>query len=181
MRSIPFFCGLAAVAAVTILSPHAALADGASALAQAAITSYKQTSYHTTFTAKSGAVIEGDIVNPDRSRVVGNGMEMITVGGSMYMKHNGAWSKIPGVDPMKLQRDPLKAFADAKGKFAVVDLGPKVVGGASLHAYQVTNLATRAVTSVYVDTAGRISRIESATGVTTISKFGEAVSIEAPM
>ncbi len=181
MRSFPLFCGLAAVAAVTVLFPHAALADGASALAQAAIMSYKQKSYHTTFTEKSGGVIEGDIVNPDRSRVVGNGIEMITVGGSMYMKHNGAWSKIPGVDPMKLQRDPVKALADAKGKFAVVDLGPKVVGGAPLHAYQVTNLATKSVTSVYVDTAGRIARIETANGVTTMSRYGEAVSIEAPM
>lgn len=59
----------------------------------------KQSFYHTTLTEKSGEVIEGDIVNPDRSRVITKGGELITVAGTSYLKRNGAWTKIPGLDP----------------------------------------------------------------------------------
>lgn len=82
---------------------------------------------------------------------------------------------------MKLQRDQLHTMADAKRRFTVDDLATRVVAGAALHAYRVTNIATKAIDSVFVDSQGRIARIESANSVTQLSNFGEAVTIVAPM
>jgi len=108
-------------------------------------------------------------------------MEVIAIDQTMYMKQNGTWRKFAGVDVMKSQSNPLQALAAAKGKFTVDDLGPRVVGGAPLHAYKVTNLETKKTDSLFVDGGQRIVRIESGQDVIEMSKFGEPITIVAPM
>jgi len=91
------------------------------------------------------------------------------------------WTKYPGVDVMQTQTDPLKAFAAKAADYQVDDLGMKLVDGATLHAYRTTNLKKKYLAMMYIDGSGRIVRMETGTMVMVMSKFGEAVTIVAPM
>ncbi len=173
--------GLVAITAWTAACMLPARADAPDSLKQALLTSLKQTSYHMTMVTPASGTIEADVVTPDRMHMHVKNMEMIVIGRTTYMKQNGTWRKFPGVDLMKAQANPLQSLAASNGQFTVDDLGPKVIGGAALHAYRVTNNKTKKVASVFVDGSDRIARIETGADVVTMSRFGEAVTIVAPM
>lgn len=179
MRTLTVLMVLAATGTV-IATSSVARADVESVLTQAAITTAKQTSYHTTTTNKSGEVTEGDFLKPDRLRMKGKGMEMIAVGKTTYIRRNGKWTTMPGLNLMSVENGPLNMLAAAKGKFKIDDLGMKAIDGTQLHSYRVTTKATGFVSVIFVDGAGRIARIESGGSVMRLSNFGEAVTIVAP-
>jgi hypothetical protein len=106
---------------------------------------------------------------------------MIVIGQTTYVKQNGAWRKFPGVDLLGTQTNPLQNLAASNGKFTVDDVGRKVIDGTSLHGYRVTNQKTKRIAFVFVDGSDRIARIESGRSIMTISKFGEPVTIVAPL
>ena len=183
MRHLSSPAGLLATVAFAAACRLSAQADAPSDLKQALETSLKQTSYHMTMVTPASGTIDADVVNPGRMHMLmkKQNMEVIVIDQTMYMKQHGTWRKYPGVDPMHTQRNPLQSLAAAKGKFTVDDLGPKVIGGAALHAYRVTNIAKKSVATVFVDGSDRIARIEAGADVIQMSKFGEAVTIVAPM
>jgi hypothetical protein len=141
----------------------------------------KLTSYHMTLITPEQGTVEADVINPGRMHMSMKNMEIIVVNQSMYMKQDGAWKKYPIDDDLYMQTDPFKRLAADAGTYTVDDLGMKVVGGTPLHAYRSTSLKTHHVSTLYLDAGDRIVRIESGTMAMTMSKFGEAVSIVAPM
>lgn len=173
--------GLLATIAFTAICTGSAQADAPGALEQAMLNTLKQPSYHMTMVTPASGTIEGDVVNPGRTHVVMKNAEMIVIDQTTYMKLNGTWRKFPGLDLMKAQANPLQSLAASKGKYTVDDLGPKTVDGAVLHGYRTTNLAKKTTATLFVDGSGRIVRIESGAAVIKMSKFGEAVTIVAPM
>jgi hypothetical protein len=180
MRYFSKITGLVATLAFAAMCAGLALADGSSALKDALVATMKLTTYHMTMTSPQG-VVEADVINPGRMHVKMKDGEMIVVDKTMYMKQAGVWTKYPGVDVMQTQTDPLKAFAAKAADYQVDDLGMKLVDGATLHAYRTTNLKKKYLAMMYIDGSGRIVRLETGTMVMVMSKFGEAVTIVAPM
>jgi hypothetical protein len=168
---------VALIAACTV----AARADAPATLKQALLTTMKLPTYHMTMVSPVNGTIEADVANPGRMHITMKNMEMIVIDGTMYMKQGGAWRKFPGVDIMKTQSNPLQALAANKDNFTVDDLGTMTIDGAALHAYRTTNVRTKSVGTVYVDGSMRIVRIEAGQMVMKMSKFGEPVTIAAPM
>lgn len=174
------FTGLLASALAGICAT-AALADGTDTLKNALIMTMKQTSYHITMVTPGQGTTTGDVINPGRMHMTMKDAEIIVIDKTMYMKQGGSWTKVPGVDIMQTDSDPLKAFAAKIADYTVDDLGMKVIDGASLHAYRTTRPKEHYVSTIYIDSSGRIVRIESGTMSFTMSNFGESVSIVAPM
>jgi hypothetical protein len=181
MRYFSNLSGLVATIAFTMMCTGLALADGTSVLKNALVTTMKLPSYHMTMVTPVQGTVEADVINPGRMHMTMKGAEIIVVGQTMYMKQGGAWRKYPGVDVMQTQTDPFKKLAAEAGTYTVADVGMKVVGGVPMHAYRSTSLKNHNVATLYVDGGGRIVRMETGTTVMTMSKFGEAVSIVAPM
>jgi hypothetical protein len=55
------------------------------------------------------------------------------------------------------------------------------LGGTAYHTYLVTNLKKNTKETVYIDGSGRIGGFKFGDTTMTFSKYGEAVSIVAPM
>ena len=141
-----------------------------------------QPSYHMSVTSPRGGNIEADMVKPDKMRVITNGMESIVVGSTMYMKMGGKWTKmnVPGIWSSPI--DAVKQLQSRHADYTSVDLGMRVVGGVPYHAYRVTDAKKHTSETVFVDSAGRLGRVEASGGtVVTFSKYGETVSIQPPM
>lgn len=170
-------CILATIAGCLTLAAAAARADAPGDLMRAALATYKQPSYHVTMVSPTQGTVESDFVNPGRIHMFMKNAEMIWIDRTLYIKQNGSWRKL-NVGSLP---DPVKAFATSKGKFAVVDLGPSVKDGLALHEYRATNLRTQKVDLVFVDGRDRIVRVEDGPVVMRMSKFGEAVTISAPI
>ncbi len=170
---------LAGVFAASLGAP--ALADIPAALKNAEIKTQSVHSYHITMVSPNSKV-EGDVINPGRYHVTMPQGEAIIIGDTMYMRMtaNGPWQKMAGMGTTFSQQDVLHSFA-AEHEVTVADLGYRSVGGAQMHAYQITNTAKHFTSTAYVDGQGRIARIDAGTMVMTLSRFGEAVSISAPM
>lgn len=172
---------LIATVALIAACAIAARADAPGTLKKALQTTMKQTSYHMTMISPTNGTTEADVVNPGRMHTVMKGMEMIVIDHTMYMKQGGAWRTFPGVDIMKTQSNPLQNLAANDGNFTVDDMGPMTIEGAALHAYRTTNVKTKNAATIYVDRSLRIVRIETGQVVLKMSKFGEPVTIVAPM
>jgi hypothetical protein len=159
-----------------------ALADPSADLRNALATTAREPSYHMTMTSSATGVVEADMVNPGRMHMVMKkmNMESIVIGDTMYMKQNGVWRKLPG-SSTGAASNPLKAMAAKWNMVKVTDLGQKLAAGSMLHAYRVTNLRTQSTDTVFLDGSGRMVRFEQGTTVFEMSKFGEPVTIVAPI
>ena len=170
---------LAGVFAASLGAP--ALADIPAALKNAEIKTQSLHSYHITMVSPNSTV-QGDVINPGRYHMRMPEGEAIIIGDTMYMRMsvNGPWQKSTGMGTAFSQQDVLHSFA-AEHEVTVSDLGDRAVGGTHMHAYLVTNTAKHMTSTVFVDGQGRIARMEVGNMVMTLSRFGEAVSISAPM
>jgi hypothetical protein len=157
-----------------------AMAGPSDALMSAAQNTTKQSSYHISITTPQGTE-EGDIVNPDRMRVVGNGVETIIIGQTAYLKIKGAWRKMNTGGMGSIQMDMAKSIAKYHSDYTATDLGMRVVGGTPLHAYSVVNAKTHRTETVYIDRSNRMARVESGPLVIRFTKFNVPVTITAPM
>ena len=180
MRYFLTLIGLLATAVAGICAT-AALADGTSTLKNALIMTMKQTSYHMIMVTPGQGTTTGDVINPGRMHMTMQDTEIIVIDKTMYMKQGGAWKKYPGVDVMQTSSDPLKTLAAKMADYTVDDIGMKVVDGATLHAYRTTGPKEHSVATIYLDSVGRIVRIETGSTSFAMSNFGENVSIVAPM
>jgi sRNA-binding regulator protein Hfq len=181
VRSFSISVGLLATIAFTAMSALPARADAGGDLENALLNTFKQPSYHMRMNMVNGNVIDGDVVTPDRMHIVMKSGEMIAIGQTTYFKLNGAWQKLPGVNPMLTRADLLHTLQASKGKYSVADLGMKVVDGVPLHAYRTTDLANKKTTMIYVDGRQRIVRIDTGADIMRFTRFGENVSITPPM
>ena len=178
------FSSLGALLSAVVFIAGSALparADATSDVDNALLTTFKQSSYHMHMTTQNGDTIDGDMVPPDRMQMTIKQGEVIVISGTTYLKLNGTWQKFPGVNPMMTRTDVLRGLQANKGKYTVDDLGMKLVGGVPLRAYRTTDLATKKTTLLYVDGDHRIVRIETGGDVMEFTRFGENVSITAPM
>jgi hypothetical protein len=180
VRHLSLPAGLLAIMAFAAASTLSARA-GTPAIVMQALQTTMKTSYHMTMVSPQTGAVEADVVPPSRMHLLmkKENMEAIVIDSTMYMKQNGTWKKYPGVDIMKMQT--LQSLAASTDKFTVDDLGPKLIDGALLHAYRTTNLKTKTVASFFLDGSGRIARMEVGSDVIQFSKFGETVTITAPM
>jgi len=139
----------------------------------------KASSYHMDIAGAHGMLASADVENPGRSHTYSPEAESIVVNGTMYMKMHGTWQKLPGnMGQMPSPADFTKSMAP--NAFAATDLGPRLVGGVMLRAYNVTNTKKQSST-IYLDGSGRPVRIESDTTVIRISKFNAPMNIRAPL
>jgi len=177
-RSLGLLLVLAAVCAATA----AARADATADLTKAAITNSKLHSYHIEM-QQPGVTSRGDFESPGRMHLVmGSLGETIVIGDTMYMKMNGAWKKYPASGMASLGvTDIAKEMQARRGEFAVADLGNRTVDGVSLHAYSVIDKKRSSTDLVYVDSGGRIARMEVGKSIVRFSAFDEPVDIKAPM
>lgn len=161
------------------------LADSTTDLKNAMLNLAKATSYHVTATVK-GHEVDADMMPPAKIHVTASGMEMIKIDSEMYLKMGGSWRKfaIPGMDQMtQMFTGQLESAKHPATDMIVTDLGPKIVDGVPLHGYSVRSKSdAHAASTMYIDGAGNIVRIEAPDGgVITISKFNAPMTIDAPV
>ena len=173
--------GLLAAIVLTASCVLTARADAGGDIESALANTFRQQSYHMHMTTQTGDVVDGDVVAPDRMHITVKQGEMIVIAGTTYFKLNGSWQKFPGANPMQTRADVLHNIQANKGKYTVDDLGMKLVGGVPLHAYRTTEPATKKTSTIYVDGEHRIVRIETEGDIMELSRFGENVSITAPI
>lgn len=181
MRFLSIAGGLLASIVFTAGCVLPARADAQGDVESALANTFRQSSYHMHMTTQNGEVIDGDFVTPDRMHMTMKQGEIIDIGGTAYFKLNGNWQKLPGANPIRTRADVLHSLQSNKGKYTVDDLGMKPVGGVPLHAYRTTDSASKQTTLIYLDGEHRIERIETGGDVMEISRFGENVSITAPI
>lgn len=181
MRYLSVSGGLLAAIVLTAACALPAHADPGGDIERALANTFSQSSYHMHMTTQNGEVVDGDVVTPDRMHVTVKGGELIVIAGTTYFKLNGTWQKFPGANPMQTRADVLHNLQVNKDKYTVTDLGMKLVGGVPLHAYQTTEPATKRTTLIYVDGEHRIVRIDTGGDIMELSRFGQAVSITAPI
>ncbi len=182
---------LPAVCAVGFALP--ASADLPPVLANAVLTTTKAGSYHYQLTETIGTTSmnsSGDVqsLSPMKMRATTNmggpagTMEMIIVAPNSYMKTGGAaWKKFPGDPSDYAKMDAATMLAKDKGQYEVTDLGMKLKDGQMLHAYKAVNKTRNTMETVYLDSAGRIARMEMPAMMMQFSNYGEAVDIKAPI
>jgi hypothetical protein len=159
-----------------------ALADPSPAVFNAILTTMAQPSYHLTMTLPEEGVVQGDFVKPGMMHMVMKEGESIVIGPTMYMKMGGVWKKYGGgAALMGSQSDVLKKMQAERADYSSTDLGMRVVGGIPYHAYRLSSAKKQTTQTMFVDSSGRIGRIELGTTVMTLSNFGEHVSIRPPM
>jgi hypothetical protein len=179
VRFLSIAVGLLASIVFTAGCVLPARADAQGDVESALANTFRQSSYHMHMTTQSGEVVDGDFVTPDRMHMKQG--EIIDIAGTAYFKLNGNWQKLPGANPIRARADVLHSLQSNKGKYTVDDLGMKPVGGVPLHLYRTTDTASKQATLIYVDGDHRILRIETGGDIMEISRFGENVSITAPI
>lgn len=168
-----------------------AAADLPAVLQNAALLTAKS-SYHITITQTVGAQTmksEGDIqtVAPMKMRMTNSGtpggpIEMIIIAPNSYVKLGSApWKKYPGNPSDFAQMDISNLIKKDKDDYTVTDIGMQMKGGQMLHGYKVVKKTGNSTQTIYLDSAGRMSRLEADTMVMTFSNYGEPLSIAAPM
>ena len=172
------------LAAVLVVGASAApaFADATSDVYSAMAGFQKLHSFHMDVTTRAGHM-SVDTVKPDRMHVVSPQGESYVIGPMMYMKLHGTWRKLPGMGAKMLSIGDFGRNTEwTRGQYVATDLGPVVVDGAQMHAYQVKKSASgKGDIKVFLDSRGRVARIETATTVSRISKFDEPLTIQAPM
>lgn len=148
-------------------------------------------SYRMTFGtgARTGTM---DIVKPDNMHMQAQGMEMIRVNKTMYMKMGGtgrqSWMKIPdtkGSGPTDIA-DRVRDMAKRANGISATDLGMKTVDGESLHAYRMKQ-SDGTQSTVYIARDGYVHRIEGKDNghgrenTIKFSMFNQIAPIRAPM
>lgn len=180
-RSLSLAIASAAAAGLIGLATRSALADPSPVLIGAVAATMNQPSYHVSIRSPRGGTNEADMVKPDKMHVYMKDGESIVIGSTMYMKMGGKWTKmnVPGLwsDPTSA----VKMLQTNHADYSSVDLGMRNVGGVPYHAYTVTNSKKHTTETVYLDSAGRLGRIEERGIVMVFSKYGETVSIQPPM
>jgi hypothetical protein len=117
-----------------------------------------------------------DIVKPNSMHMQTKAVEMISVGGSAYMKSGAhGWIKLPSSTPQSMPTSPLTDWArvamrDTKGVSAT-DLGMKSIDGEIVHAYRMTKDGKQS--TMYVGRDGLPHRIDSGTGAAHSVRFGK--------
>jgi Cu/Ag efflux protein CusF len=89
--------------------------------------------------------------------------------------------KYPGDPSDYAKMDAATMLAGDKGQYEVTDLGMKLKDGQMLHAYKAVNKTRNTTETVYLDSAGRIARMEMPAMMMQFSNYGEAVDIKAPI
>jgi hypothetical protein len=171
----------AALAGLIGLATGSALADPSPALVAAVIATTNQPSYHLTITSPRAGTTEADMVKPDKMHVIMKDGESIVIGSTMYMKMGGKWTKMSAAGMWSDPTAAVKLLQTHHADYTSVDLGMRTAGGVPYHAYSVTDTKKHTTETVYIDGAGRLGRVEARGTVIVFSKYGETVSIQAPM
>jgi hypothetical protein len=171
----------AALAALVAMAMAPASADPSSDLMNAVVATMNASSYHITMTSPGTGVSEGDIVKPGKMHMITKGAESIVIGTTMYIKISGKWKKIDGSGFSMDPSAEIKKMQAHRSDYTASDLGMRPVGGVPYHAYLVTNNKKHTKETIYVDSAGRLARVETSGITMTFSKYGENVAIVPPM
>ena len=94
---------------------------------------------------------------------------------------SAAWKKYPGNPSDFSQMDINTLIKKDAADYTVSDIGMQMKDGQMLHGYKMLNKKRNSTQTIYLDSAGRMSRFEANTMVMTLSNFGEPISITAPM
>lgn len=173
---------LLATLSIVAATSAPAFADANSDVHNAMIAFGKLRSYHMDMTIR-GKPATVDVVNPGQTHVVMPQIESYTIGQTTYVKLNGTpWRKYPGSANPATFGDLAKKMDAHGADYVATDLGTRVVDGAQLHAYQVKKKASgKDDSKIFLDSQGRVARIEAGTAVMRVSKFNEPITIRAPI
>jgi hypothetical protein len=109
-------------------------------------------------------------------------MQMVVLAPNTYMKMgNAPWKKFPADPSTWAQLSVAGDFAKNKANFTATDLGVQIKDGQTLHAYRVVNTVRNTTQTIFLDSAGRIARLEAPNLVMRFTNFGENVTIAPPM
>lgn len=177
-----------ALVALVVLSAAPALADATADVKSAFVALSKASSYHVAATTASGGrPMSGDFVRPGKLHVTAGPMEMIVIDSATYVKMQGTWHEFafPGADRMTGAFAHVQSYLKSHDDLAATDLGPKVVDGSTLHAYDVKGGGSDKPATVYLDAGGNLVRIDATDGEgTTIIRFSNVngpITIVAPI
>ncbi len=166
------------VAAAVLFAALPASADISPALTNAIVVMSKLPSYHMSMTTPEGPA-ETDVANPGKMHTVMKAGEMYIIGQTMYMKINSKWTKFTN---SSADTDVLARYHKFSSNFSSADLGMRTVSNGTFHAYAVHDTTHPNVkNTIYLDGLGRMARIDLDTNVILFSRYGEPVSIQAPM
>ena len=192
-----YMIGARVLAALLLVAGAAGLALPVSAgqlppvLINAGLITEKAGAYHIEMTSTFGGktmTSSGDmeLSTPMKMRMTTNTeqgvMQMIVLAPDSYMKMgNAPWKKYPG-NPSDYSQMDIKNFLNKdKDDYTSTDLGMQLKDGQMLHAYKITNQTKKSTQTVFIDSAGRLARMEVGPMTMTLSKFGEPLSIQPPL
>ena len=182
---------LAALCAVGCALP--ASADLPPVLANAVLLTAKAGSYHYQLVetiGKTSVISIGDVqslapmkmrATTDMGGAAGK-MDMIVVAPNSYMKTGGAaWKTYRGNSSDYARMNVAAMLAKEKSRYDVTDLGMKRKDGQMLHGYRAVNTTKNTTQTIYLDSAGRIARMEMPSMSMQFSNYGEPLDIKAPI
>jgi hypothetical protein len=139
--------------------------------------------FHITVTSH-GQTGDADIMPPARVHLTFGPVEAIMIDDPSYVKMGGSWHQftLPGMSRINgLYEHALDKASHPTTNMTVIDLGMKVAGGESLHAYTFKHNDENVATTLYIDAKGLPARIETAEGtVILISDINGPISIVPP-
>jgi hypothetical protein len=141
-------------------------------------------SYEMTISAR-GRTTTIDIVNPHSRSMRSEGIEVIDIGPTTYMKMGGKWQKLrssPGSSGTHVGiGESVRTMARKANDVKATDLGMKPVGGEVLHAYRMQSDGRTG--TIYIGRDGLPHRFEDSGRheTLTISKFNAIAPIRPPI
>jgi hypothetical protein len=166
--------------ATGLLAAQAASADVSPAVTNAIVLMSKLPSYHMSMTTPEGPA-ETDVSNPGKMHTVMKAGEMYVIGPTMYMKIGGKWTKFAN-SSSNSSGDVLARYHKFASNYSSQDLGMRTVPSGAFHAYAIHDTTHPNVkNTIYLDSSGRIARMDIDAQIVTFSRFGQPVSIQAPM
>lgn len=174
---------LLAVIALVAATTAPAFANANDDVKNAMIALARASSYHMEIATGQGMQMSADVENPGRFHTYSPHAESIVVNGAMYMKMGGAWQKFPAaaMRGMPSPADFMKTMTAQHNDYVATDLGMRLAGGTMLHAYKVTSAAKGRTDTIYLDSSGKLARIEADASVIRFSKFNVPLNIHPPI
>jgi hypothetical protein len=139
-------------------------------------------SYHMELTSDN-VTVRADVVTKPTYEIhsFSGNIETYLVGNNMYFKTSGKWQKLSAGGLQNSLPSLEKMISSNRHTYVATDLGPRMAGGALLHAYRVHDATSKKVETVFLDAGGRIVRVETDKIVITLSQFDTPMTIRAPI
>jgi hypothetical protein len=167
---------------MTVLSAAPAPADPTSDMAAMGQAFAAVKSFHADITAQ-GRTMSMDVIQPDKMHMTMNGkMQMIKIGGDMWMNMGGQWQHMPIAAGSMMQRPfdmARNAGMQEKGanNYTITDQGPALLDGTPTRKYHIVNKTDGSVVDMWLSKNLPVQiQVPDKSGTSTI-KYSEYNSV----